>query len=320
VKTDFQELKDLINSSEMIVVVSHLRPDGDAVGSLLSLSLSLASSGKTVNPILVDGLPYRFEFLPGSDLVKKDLPASWDLLICVDCADFERTGLEKKILQRTPVVNIDHHPTNTTFGNLNYVEPHAAAAVEIVYDIIRALKLPEDRAIRNNLMAGLLADTIGFRTSNVHPGTLRIAADLLDQGADLSELYGYVLNQRTFSAAKYWGLGLEKVQQLGQLVWASLTLADRKVSGYSENDDADLINFLSTIEDTNVTVLFIEQPNGKVKISWRARDGIDVAVLAKRFGGGGHKPAAGAMVDGSLLEVQDEVLSATKAYINAGRN
>jgi phosphoesterase RecJ-like protein len=320
VKTDFQELNDLINTSEKIVVVSHLRPDGDAVGSLLSLSLSLASSGKTVFPILADGLPYRFKLLPGSDLVNKDLPPLWDLLICVDCADFERTGLEKEILQRTPVVNIDHHPTNTTFGNLNYVDPHAAAAVEIVYDIIRLLNLPEDRDIRNNLMAGLLADTIGFRTANVHPGTLRIAADLLDQGADLSELYEYVLNQRTFSAAKYWGLGLEKVQQLGQLVWASLTLADRKISGYSENDDADLINFLSTIEDTNVTVLFIEQPEGKVKISWRARDGIDVAVLAERFGGGGHKPAAGAMVEGSLLEVQDEVLSATTAYMKAGRN
>ncbi|MBN1265100.1 MAG: bifunctional oligoribonuclease/PAP phosphatase NrnA [Anaerolineales bacterium] len=319
-KTDFQELNSLINTAGTIVVVSHLRPDGDAVGSLLSLTLSLLAAGKKTFPVLVDGLPQRFSFLPGADLVQKQLPASWDLLICVDCSDFERTGLGNEVLQKNPIVNIDHHPTNTTFGNINYIVPAAAAAVEIVYDVIRTLHLPEDLGVRNNLMAGLLADTIGFRTSNVHAGSLRMAADLLDQGAELSKLYEQVLNQRTFAAAKYWGLGLENIQQRGNLVWTSLSLTDMQASGYREHDDADLINFLSTIEDTMVTLLFIEQPGGKVKISWRARDGIDIAVLAERFGGGGHKPAAGAMLEGSLPEVQEEVLSATIAYMNAGRN
>jgi bifunctional oligoribonuclease and PAP phosphatase NrnA len=315
VKTDFAAARKLIEAAGNIVVVSHIHPDGDAVGSLLSISLALQASGRSVSPVLADGLPGMYDFVPGAELVKKEMPANWDLVICVDCADVDRTGLPAEVFKDKPVINVDHHPTNTEFGEVNCVNPAAAATVEILYDLILMLQLPLDHSVRTHLLIGLLADTIGFRTSNVHPGSLRMAADLFDKGADLPGLYDRILNKRSFSAVKYWGYGLQKVQRNHQVVWTSLSLVDRKSSGYQNSDDADLINVLSTIDDSLVTILFVEQPGGKVKVSWRARPGVDVAELAGKFGGGGHKPAAGASLTGMLDEIEKKIVSETTRFV-----
>ncbi len=314
-KTEFAAAQKLIEAAGEIVVVSHIHPDGDAVGSLLSMSFALQGSGRTVIPVLVDGLPEVYDFVPGADLIQTEMPEDWDLLICVDCGDADRTGLPAEVIKGKPVINVDHHPTNTGFGNVNCVDPAAAATVEILYDLIRSLQLPLDKPVCTHLLIGLLADTIGFRTSNVHPGSLRMAADLFDKGVDLPGLYDRILNQRSFSAVKYWGFGLQKVQRDHKVVWTSLSLVDRKSSGYQNSDDADLINVLSSIDDSLVTILFVEQPGGKVKISWRARPGVDVAELAGKFGGGGHKPAAGASLSGTLDEIEKMIVSETTKFV-----
>lgn len=318
--TDFKQAHDLIVAAQDIAVVSHIRPDGDAVGSILALAESLQAAGKDAVPVLIDGLPDQYAFLPGAEHVRTELPREAELVICVDCSDRERTGLPADVFDQKPSINIDHHPTNTGFAAVNHVQPKAAASVEIVYELMGDLHLPLNEAVRTNLLAGLLTDTIGFRTSNVHPGTLRMAADLLDQGTDLPGLYERVLNERSFISAKYWGYGLQKIQMKGQVVWTSLSLADRNASGYPGTDDADLINFMSTITGGKVTILFIEQAGGSVKVSWRARDGVDVAELARRFGGGGHKPAAGAMISGELKDIEEKVLNLTTAYLETIRD
>ena len=200
------------------------------------------------------------------------------------------------------------------------MQPHAAATAEVLFDLSIPLGLQITTDIATNLLAGLVTDTIGFRTSNVTPKVLRIAAQLIELGASLAEVYERSLNQRSFVAARYWGCGLSRLEREDGLLWASLTLEDRKSVGYPGPDDADLINLLSTIENSEVILIFVEQSGGKVKVSWRSRSGLNVASLANAFGGGGHEQAAGAMIAGELDEVKAKVLSATRKILESNQN
>lgn len=301
-----------VERAERIAIVSHERPDGDAIGSLLGLSLALQAAGKHVSPALIGGLPKRYGFLPGAELVGQSLAPDCDLLILVDCAALDRIGFDVGALPRHPDINIDHHPTNTNFAAINLVDPQAAATTEILYQALTPWSLPLSTEVATNLLAGLLTDTIGFRTSSTRPYSLRMAADLLESGAPLMELYDRVISRVSLVAARYWGRGLARLEHEDGLVWSSLTLADRKAVSYPGDDDAELVNILMTIEQARVVVLFVEQPAGKVKISWRAEPGVDVSAVATRFGGGGHKPAAGAMLTGDLGEIEATVLAATR--------
>jgi len=162
----------------------------------------------------------------------------------------------------------------------------------------------------------LITDSLGFRVAGMSPGALRIAADLFEIGANLPTLYAKALLTRSFRAACYWGKGLSSIQLEDRLLWTRLTLDDRAAAGYPGSDDADLVNILQTIEDADVFVVFIEQTKSRVKVSWRARPGFDVSKIAYQFGGGGHKPAAGAEISGSLDEVIDNVLVSTRTLFN----
>jgi phosphoesterase RecJ-like protein len=266
---------------------------------------------------LSDGVPSRFRFLPGADLIQRELPADCDALIAVDCSDAERLGFPLERLPRRPDLNIDHHPTNTRFAEVNLVSTSAAATSEILYDLMVEIDLPLDRDIATNLLAGIVTDTIGFRTENVSAHTLEVAARLLDYGPPLADLYERTLLAHTFPAMRYWGLALSKLNREEGLIWTAMTLEDRDHAGYVGDDDADLINLLTTIDEALVTVIFIEQYEGRIKISWRARSGYDVSKLASSFGGGGHRQAAGAMVEGNLSDVIERVLDATRRILTA---
>jgi phosphoesterase RecJ-like protein len=306
------ELKGKLDSAQRPAVVSHVRPDGDAVGSLLAVSEALRSVGKEATPVLVSGVPRAFTFLEGAASVQTRLPEDPDLLIAVDCSDFERTGLTFERLPRPIDVNIDHHPTNEQFAAYNLVDPRAAATTEILYAWLPEMGLPLADSVVASLMTGLVTDTIGFRTSSVTPASLRVAADLLELGAPLQDIYEKALSRMSFVAASYWGAGLSQLERQDDVVWATLSLADRRRVGYPGSDDADLVNVLTTIEDATVVVVFVEQPKQQVKISWRSKPGIDVSHLATQFGGGGHAAAAGAMIDGGLDDVRRRVLEATR--------
>jgi phosphoesterase RecJ-like protein len=169
-------------------------------------------------------------------------------------------------------------------------------------------------------MTGILSDSIGFRTSNTTSASLRIAADLMDLGANISELYNKALINRSFAATNYWGFALARLQHEDNLVWTTLTLEDRANSGYSGNDDADLTNILSSIDPLDIAVLFVEQRADLTKVSWRARSGLDISSLAASFGGGGHPAAAGAEISGSLDVVQRLVLEATRNYLDTTKD
>jgi len=313
-----QQISALLSQAQSVVVVSHIRPDGDAIGSLLGMGLALLRAGKKVQMVLQDGLPEKYSFLPGSQLVQRTIETPFDTLIVVDCSDLERTGI---ILQgqNPPDLVIDHHKTNLAFGSLNYVEPQAVATAAILAEKLPVWGLEVDKAVAECLLTGILGDTIGFRTSNMSPQALRIAADLMEKGADLPTIYQKTLLSRSIAELRYWGRGLTNIRYEDGLLWTILTLDDRIKSAYPENDDADLINLLSSAADFLVVVLFIEQADGRVKVSWRSAEGIDVSQVAFEFGGGGHAAAAGADIDGSLDKVVELVLTKTKNLLRDRR-
>jgi phosphoesterase RecJ-like protein len=311
-----QAFGEYVARAQRILVISHIRPDGDAVGSLLGLGLMFEEMGKEVNLVLEDGVPLVFHHLTGSDKVYRQAAGVYDLIIVVDSSDIERIG---EVLDEygEPDVNIDHHPTNTHFAKLNLVRDNAVATVEIIYDLALALSYPITLPVAEALLTGLVTDSLGFRTSNSSPRTLRIAAELMEKGANLQELYRKAMLEKSIEAVRYWGRGLSRIQKEDRLVWTSLTLEDRTLADYPGRDDADLVNILSRIRDTDVCVVFVEQTDGTVKVSWRAQPGFDVAQIAVQFGGGGHKPAAGAEIKGDLARVEAEVLDATRKSLEA---
>jgi phosphoesterase RecJ-like protein len=308
-------IKERLEKSRNVVIASHVRPDGDAIGSLLGLGLALRNEGKTVQMVLVDGVPSSFKHLEGSELILKEPIAEHDTFITVDSADFKRVGKHFENFGQ-PDINIDHHKTNEKFGKLNLIEPDEVATAAIL-----ARHLPEwgyniTRPIAAALLTGIVTDTLGFRTSNTNPSALRLTAMLMETGVDMNELYMRALVNKSFPAAKYWGAGLSRLEQKDGIVWATLTLSDRENSGYGSNDDADLINMVSAIEGNKVGMIFVEQSDNHVKISWRALEpGIDVSQVAKHFKGGGHAAAAGADIPGGLSEIQPLVLKTTQEML-----
>ncbi len=308
-----QEIRDEIQKARSIGITGHIRPDGDAIGSVLALGLALLNSGKTVEMVLRDGVSNSFKHLQGSELIMREFSQNCDLMIVLDSSDLQRLG---GVLKDKPAdICIDHHITNERFARINLIEPEAVATCAVLAELIPQIGLNIDLPVANALLTGILSDSIGFRTSNTKAKALRLAADLMDKGANITELYNKALISRPFEAAKYWGYALEKMERADGLVWTSLTLEDRKNAAYPGNDDADLTNILSSIDPLDVAVLFVEQKPDLVKVSWRARPGLDISKIAHSLGGGGHPAAAGVECTGTLLEVQEKVLEITKEYL-----
>jgi phosphoesterase RecJ-like protein len=261
--------------------------------------------------VLVDGVSSSFKHLEGSEKIVKEPTGVHDTFISVDCADFKRLGKAFENFSQ-PDINIDHHKTNEKFGKLNLIEPEEVATAAILTNHLPEWGYQITKPIAAALLTGIVTDTLGFRTPNTNPSALRLCAMLMETGVDMADLYMKSLVKKSFPAARYWGAGLSSMEQKNGIVWATLTQEDRKKSGYGGNDDADLINMISAIEGNKVGMIFVEQNDHHVKISWRALEpGIDVSKVAKHFSGGGHAAAAGADIPGTLKEIQPLVLNTT---------
>lgn len=309
-----KQIRARLDSGERILITSHVRPDGDAVCSVLALGLALKELGKQVQMVLADGVPSDYHHLQHVEQIASRAIPPVDLVVTLDAAADDRSGDALRGFDGIDI-NIDHHITNTRFAALNFVDPAAVATCAILAELFPELGLQFTPAILDALLTGILTDTLGFRTSNMNPKALRIAADMVEKGADLPALYERALLRRSFTALRYWGAGLSKLQREGDLVWTSLSLADRKAADYPSNDDAELINNIAIVEGASVVLLFIEQHDNQVKISWRSQGAVDVSQIAAQFGGGGHVAAAGAVLAGSLDEVEQRVLQATRATL-----
>ncbi len=310
-KSELTEARERIAQSERILIVSHVKPDGDAVGSLLGIGNALINAGKQVEMVLEDGVPAKYKFMAGSNRISKRKHIDPDLVIAVDCGDRQRFGNIDDEIKEVDI-NIDHHPTNTHFGRVNLLRPTAASTTQILAEVMEDLDLEINKPIAEALLAGLITDTIGFRTVSTGADALRVSADLMEFDLNIHDIYEKALTGKSFESIKYWGAGLSKVQKDGQVVWTTLTEEDRNKTGYKGRDDADLVNLLSSINDVSVIITFIEQNSEEVKVSWRSKNGYDVSKLAEKFGGGGHIAAAGANIDGTMEEVTKTVLESTQ--------
>jgi phosphoesterase RecJ-like protein len=316
---DLETARSLIAASTRVLAITHINPDGDAIGSLLGFGLAVRALGKAVVLACSDPVPDMFSFLADSAEVTMTPQGPFDLVVVLDVSDPPRMGSVGTGLARPPDILFDHHITNTGFARVNFIDPTVASTAELVTELLPHLGLSLNETVAQCLLTGLVTDTLGFRTSSTTTKTLAIAQELMAAGAVLHTVYDLSLFRRSYSAVRLWAEGLARMQLKHRMVWACLPLDARQASGYQGSGDADLINVLSSIREADVAVIFVERPDGRVKVSWRSVPGINVANVALMFGGGGHAAASGAEVAGSLDEVERLVLAATRSVVKAGQ-
>ncbi|HMJ06231.1 MAG TPA: bifunctional oligoribonuclease/PAP phosphatase NrnA [Chthoniobacterales bacterium] len=317
----FAEIAAALQAAQNIVVLSHVRPDGDALGSQIALALSLRTLGKQVTVWNEDGMLEKLRFLPASNLVScpPAEPVSFDLAVALDTAVQNRLGLAGEAVRTERWINIDHHPTNPRYGDLNYVDPTAPATGQILFELLSHAQLPIDTAIAENLFVAISTDTGSFQYPNTTARTFEIGGELLKRGVDVGRvsqlLYENYPRRRTELLRAL--LGTMRFEAGGQVASFSLSLAVAQELGVIPEDNEGLIDHLRAIEGVIVAVFFEELPEGKVRVSMRSKsDAADVSAICARFGGGGHKLAAGARLRGSLAEAESKILEAICDVIN----
>jgi bifunctional oligoribonuclease and PAP phosphatase NrnA len=304
----------MLKEATRFMISAHLRPDGDAIGSVVGMGLALQAGGKQVQLVLQDPIPPRYRFLKGSELIHHSAKEPFDLSIALDCGDLARLGDFFK--EHQPDINIDHHITNEQYSRVNLVIPEQVATSAILAEYLPKWGFPLDVDSAGALCMGLLTDTNGFRIPSVTPATLELAADLMRKGAQLPEISQKALVSQSLQTSKLWGLVLAKLQLKQGLVWTSITMQDRELAGYHGKDDAEIANFLTGVEGSQVALLFNEQGTDKVKVSWRSRNHTDVAKLAQHYNGGGHSNAAGAEIAQSLPAAESEIIKTTLQFMS----
>jgi phosphoesterase RecJ-like protein len=318
----WNEATQAVEQANSILVVTHVFPDGDAIGSLAGLTAALRARGKSVDAVVDGGVLDSLGFVPGTGDVLSQLDnGDWDLMISVDASDEERTGLAgvygRAHSQR--VINLDHHPTNTMFGDFFLVQPDAVSATEIVYDWLVFMKQPISREIAVPLLTGLVTDTLGFRTSNVTARTLEIAQRLMEAGASLTEITARTLGSKSYNVVQLWKQVLPSVKMQGGIISAEITQADLKAARLSDVSDGGLVGFLVKVNEAMIAVVFKETPEGKIELSFRSKLGFDVSQVALNLGGGGHKQASGATIDGPLDTARKRVMTMLRKAARQGK-
>lgn len=308
---NWQQATAAVDAAERILIVTHVSPDGDAIGSMLGLANALRQRGKDVTTAVDDGVPDFLSFLPGADAVLTSVGDDrFDLLISTDASDASRSGQVGEAGRQTAktVINLDHHVTNDRFGDLHLIDGDACSAAEVAYRWLRAMNAPFTPEIAVPLLTGLVTDTLGFRTNSTRPATLQIAQDLMQAGASLTEITARCLETQNEREFKLWQRVLPTAELDGQVLVASISYADFAACGVDDLSDAGLVGFLVRVEEAMISVIFKETEAGEVKVSMRAKNGYDVSEVALSLGGGGHKVAAGATIPGPLADARARVM------------
>ncbi len=318
---DWSEASALVANAQRVLIVTHIGPDGDAIGSLMGLASALRGQGKSVITAVDDGVPPDLRFVPGADEVHAVLDnVEVDLCIAVDCGDERRMGAVGQVAKQTgrPLINLDHHPTNTFFGDANLVDPQTVAAAEGVLDWLDYMQVPLDLTTATCLLTGLVTDTLCFRTDNVTVRTLGKAQRLMDLGAPLSEIVQRTVNRKTYAGLRLWQAAMPGVQLEDHVIWASITQEMFDQSGFDGTDDDGLVSMLVQVEEAYISAVFREKPDGAVEIGMRAVPGFDTSAVAVLLGGGGHRLASGATVDEPLETLVPRVVALLKDAVRAG--
>lgn len=318
--SDLDEAVAAVRAAPSVAVLSHVHPEGDAIGSTLGACLALRDAGKVAGAYNADPLPPGLGSLPGAGDLKREVPIGrpYACYLVLDTSDLVRTGgLLNGRPADTLVVNVDHHAGNTRFGDVNWVEPGASSAGEMVYRLARLAGLPIGRAAATNLYAAILTDTGSFQHGNTTPEALRAAADLVACGAAVEELAAGLYGNHDPGE---WHLLAEALATLslgagGRLAWIEVTQAALKRAGLGLEATEGFIDYVRSVGGVRIALMFKEVSPAEVRVSFRSRGSVDVARLAQQFGGGGHRNAAGCTLSEPLAAAKARVLAAAERSV-----
>jgi phosphoesterase RecJ-like protein len=318
-QTDLEKVVNAIGAHDRFVVTTHENPDGDALGSLLATKLTLAALGKEVEIYLTGALPLpqEYHFMAMEDLVRGPAPElDGRVLFAVDCANESRLGREAEALldKARFVINIDHHHDNTRFGDVNLIRPDASSTGEILRDVIRELGVDLTPEIAEALYIAIVTDTGRFQYSNTSAQSLRLAAELVEAGANVHRIFQGIYENVAFAKLKLLARALDHAQVLegGRVIVSHLERRDFEQSGAEEPFSEGIIDYLRAVEGAEIAALIREPPsaNGPARrVSLRTtEEDLDVSAIARKSGGGGHRQAAGFPSESSVPEITDFIL------------
>jgi phosphoesterase RecJ-like protein len=320
----FEQIGQALREGGRFAVLSHVRPDGDALGSQLALGLSLKRLGKDVRIWNEEGMLEKYSFLPSANLLTKPPadPEDVDVAIALDTAIQNRLGTALPAVRSAKVwINIDHHPSNPGYGDLVYINPKAPATGQILFELIRSEKLPIDAAIAENLYVAISTDTGSFQYPNTTARTFEMAAELVRAGVDVGRVSQLTYENYPRRRAELLRdlLGTMRFEANDRVASFSLSLATAKKLGVLPEDNEGLIDHLRAIHGVIVAVFFEELADGKVRVSMRSkREKVNVCAICEKFGGGGHVLAAGARLPGTLAEVEKKILEEVRDVVRRG--
>lgn len=321
---DWTPFVDFVDRHQRFLVTTHIRPDGDGLGSMIGLAEVLQAKGKSSRLLLQPGMPNRYRFLDPQQRFEKfiapgDSYRDAQAVIILDTGTWNQLadfGVFLKSLN-VPRAVIDHHLTQDDLDAIRLVDPAAEATGRLVHDAVQALGGPLTETAANALYVALAMDTGWFRFSNTTADTLALASALVRAGAKTNALYDQLFENNPLGRLKLIGIVLDRLQVVlhGKVAYTQIHLADYEKTGAHPQDTEDMVNFTRSVEGVEVGVIFLEQPRGGIKVSFRSRRVVDVARLAEQFGGGGHKFASGAVVDAPMADAKKRVLDAVESAL-----
>lgn len=313
---------ELVDEAQKIIVVTHVQPDGDAIGSMMGLTMALREKGKTVLPVVDGGMPRGFAFVPGSETIRNSVDGfEPDLVISTDASDRARIGDvgEAALSYDTPLIQLDHHQTNLIFGDVNLVDARTVAAAEGVLDWLDQLGWVLSPVVAQCLLTGLVTDTLCFRTSNVTGTVLGKAQRLMEAGADLAAVVQRTVVRKSAKLMRLHGEVLSRIVLEDGVIWATVTADDFQAAGMEVGAYTGLSSDLIQAEEAVISVTFTEMGDGRIDVSMRAVPGFDVSGIALELGGGGHVQASGCgLKEMTIQESIELVLPKLKAEAASG--
>jgi phosphoesterase RecJ-like protein len=326
---DIQQIVAAIRARQRFVISSHARPDGDSIGSQLAMAYALKELGKDVIVVNADPAPAPLMAFPAvpSITIAPAVEGEFDAAIIMECGDLSRTGVSG--LDRYFVINIDHHPGNSGYGQINWFDASAAACGEMVFDLVRALEVPLTVEIATHIYLAILTDTGSFHYSNITPRTFDICRETIEAGVDPVLVARNVYDSNNMGRLKLFGAVLSAMQidPTGHIAIVYLDHEMARAAGGTYEDTEGLINLPLTVKEIQAVVFFKQDEGDQYRVSMRSKGAIDIGAVAKQFGGGGHKNAAGCTVTGPIDALQklfveriEEAVSAQAGAVDAQQN
>lgn len=321
--SDRNEIIKSILSHDKFLVLSHTHPDGDSIGSQLAFASVLRELSKEVLIANQDPVPEKYRFLSGADDVVTTIPSDYtcDVMIVLDTASLKRLGAigDKLPVKDVVVINIDHHISNDRFGHIVFVRPERSSTSEIVFELIKAMGIPLTPERAEQLYTGIVTDTGSFRHPNTTFDSFITGASLVKSGADPSRVASALYSANSVSRMRLLGLVLSSIDVVQDVCCLTLTREMVQLSGASMDESEDFVDFPLSLKGVRVGLLFREQGDGQVRISFRSKEEMDVDEIARVFGGGGHESAAGCVINGELEHVKRMVVDEVIKRLQEGK-